>query len=405
MIPQVNLTSVMLTLALVVAGCGQKIEEIETELHSDSGIRGPAYSTLVSTFKDLTGKHAGIAKLIPYGQSAQGRELLMLRLGNPQASGPRPAIYFGATIHGDEFLGIEDKMPQWFLENRTTSPGVKKFFDAGGILYLVPIINPDGYDNRTRGNTTGQDLNRDYNGKEEGIANNFRNPETKNLVDALHADVTASGAQVRMTMDYHCCLGAFIYPWAHKRTRLPEPDLGEHKALAQKMAGYLGTNYRSGQVPDLVGYLASGSSSDYYYETFGARAFTFEGAEGTEVRNFAKHTTMWEGLLGMYAEGGNDGENPLRMAVTADYGNGSLLVKLSAKRAESMEVCLGNKTVCTGATAPLASTSTKTQVGDRLIFTMTQTISISDAAPTVTLIARDQEKRVIGQQSVRITRH
>lgn len=396
-----KLTSVAVSLALVA--CGGPGEEAETSLHSDSGIRGPTHSVLVSSFKELVSKHASLAKIIPYGQTAQGRELVMLRLGNPTASGSRPAIYFGGTIHGDEFLGIEDKMPQWFLENRATSPGVKKFFDAGGLLYLVPIINPDGYDNRKRANTTGQDLNRDYNGKEEGVSQNFRNPETKNLVDALHADVQASDAKVRMTMDYHCCIGAFIYPWAHKKTRLPEPDLSEHKALAQKMAADLGPSYRTGQVPDIVGYLASGSSSDYYYETFGARAFTFEGVEGSEDRNFAKHTSMWDSLLEKYAEGGQEGENPLRMALVSDYGSGRLLFKLSAKRAHSMEICHGDKTTCTGASAPVATSTTKTQVGDRLIFTLTETVSVPNAPSTLTLIARDQEKRMITQESVRIT--
>lgn len=387
-----------------LSACGRPLEDAESDLHSDSGIRGPAYSTYAASLKELAGKHAGFAKIVSYGQTAQGRELLMMRLGNPQATGSRNAIYFGGTIHGDEFLGVENNMPQWFLENRTTSPGVKKFFDAGGIMYLVPIINPDGYDNRTRANTTGTDLNRDYNGKTEGISNNFRNPETKNLVDALQADVQTSQAKVRMTMDYHCCLGAFIYPWAHKQTRLPEPDLSEHQKLAQKMAGFLGGNYKSGQVPDLVGYLASGSSSDYYYETFGARAFTLEGVQGVEDKNFSKHTTMWDDLLATFAGEASDGDNPLRMAITSDYGNGAFIVKLSAKRADSMEICMGDKSVCTGATAPVATTTAKTQIGDRLIFTMTQSIQISGTANTVTLIARDQTKRVIGQQSVRFSR-
>jgi hypothetical protein len=38
----------------------------------------------------------------------------------------------------------------------------KSFSTAGGIIFLVPIVNPDGYDGVRRENENGKDLNRDF---------------------------------------------------------------------------------------------------------------------------------------------------------------------------------------------------------------------------------------------------
>ena len=69
-----------------------------------------------------------------------------------RTAGPRPRIYLSAGIHGDEPAG-----PLALLELITA--GV---FDARATWFLCPLLNPAGFQARTRENQAGVDLNRDY---------------------------------------------------------------------------------------------------------------------------------------------------------------------------------------------------------------------------------------------------
>ena len=82
------------------------------------------------------------------GTSAQGRPILLYRLGAPTA--PRRVLVVGC-IHGDEcaafpVIGRLIRMPP--------PPGVE--------LWVVPSVNPDGRALGTRGNAHGVDLNRNF---------------------------------------------------------------------------------------------------------------------------------------------------------------------------------------------------------------------------------------------------
>lgn len=98
------------------------------------------------------------------GWSAEGR----LRFG------------FMGNMHGDEPVGREIALDvaRWVCERATTGPmsDAESTGDAGqaaeramarrlvreAALFIVPTVNPDGFESRTRGNTNGVDLNRNF---------------------------------------------------------------------------------------------------------------------------------------------------------------------------------------------------------------------------------------------------
>ena len=47
-----------------------------------------------------------------------------------------------------------------------------------------------------------------------------------------------------------------------------------------------------------LGYLANGTSQDYYYAKHGTLAFTFEGRYGSEDERLPEHVAMWDGIFG-----------------------------------------------------------------------------------------------------------
>jgi hypothetical protein len=401
-------------LAASFVACGPTAlqnEEAYSRVHSDSGIDGPSFAGIVDELKNLERAHPTVAKVLNYGTSVRGAQLTVIRIMKegitPAGGGKRPAVMITGTIHGDEFLDIENRLPRFFLENQT-KPGVAAFLAAGGAIYVAPILNPDGYASDRRENDRGQDLNRDFDMKLAGKSG-FKHPETKGLLDFLKAEQTALNWDLKLTLDYHCCVGALIYPWGHSETRqLPAAELAEHKRLANKMLGRFG-NYPSGQAYQIVGYTAVGASDDWFHETFGATSFTFEGAQGRENRNFQKHTDMWDELLADKAGPAGTGgvvvpvtgvDQSLFLAVAADLGGGQLRLAVAGQGAQSIGLCRGAADACrAGSSAVVVRFVQGRPVGDRVVFSDGAAVTVA-AGETWTLLSYDAAGAVKGARAV-----
>ncbi len=121
-------------------------------------------------------------RMVQIAETIEHRAVNMLIIGNPAppataaAISDRPAYAVNCNVHGNEPSGRE----ACFIMARelafTTDPRMLDILSRITIL-LVPSINADGRAHNTRGNTTGQDLNRDY-------ANITQN-ETKGFVAML----------------------------------------------------------------------------------------------------------------------------------------------------------------------------------------------------------------------------
>ncbi len=208
-----------------------------------------------------------------------------------------PAILISGSTHGDEYLNIEDRLPEWFLKEGIHDPAVQPFFQAGGMVYIVPIFNPDGYEARQRGNSTGQDLNRDFTVKQANFTG-FKHIETQAIRDLMVTQLHTYQQKLVLTMDYHCCIGAALYPYSFDPSpSVPASDLARFKSAGQVIKRAFGSDFPVGRTPDILGYNAIGTSKDFYYESFGALSFTYEGEHLKEKNKFSQHTQMWKGLI------------------------------------------------------------------------------------------------------------
>lgn len=283
-------------LSLSFIGCSAP--ETHSQEHSDSAIYGPAYSKVLASLTTVEKSYQKLVKVIKYGTSLEGRDLTVVKLDlRPETTGERPAVLITGATHGDEYLNIVDRMPAWFAENHTRQPGVSQYLEKGGVIYIVPIFNPDGYENRTRENSKGHDLNRDFDVLPLRSIK-FSQSETKSLTRFLDQEIRENNLDLRITMDYHCCQGSLVYPWGYTKSSLPADALERHIAVADSMKKYISPRYVSGATYELLGYLSQGSSKDYYYARYGALAFTFEGIIRDEAKNFERHTSWWNALLG-----------------------------------------------------------------------------------------------------------
>ena len=292
-----------LILAFGVLGLGlAPVARAELELFSDSGIDGPPYREIYDNMGALAAQSSNWATVADYGVTPGGQDMRLIKIQAPGANrqNPRPAVLISGSTHGNEYLNIEDRLPQWFLENRRTSAGLTRFLNAGGVVYIIPIVNPDGYDRDTRGNNNGVDLNRDFDLIPTGDTG-FREVETRSLAEFLERDFSAENVELKVSVDYHCCDGSLLFPWSYTMDALPADVYDGHMAIAQAMLNDIDRTYRYGSTGQILGYTPRGTSKDYYFARFGALSFTFEGNYRTEHQRFAAHTVWWDHIFGQVA--------------------------------------------------------------------------------------------------------
>lgn len=101
--------------------------------------------------------------------------------------GPRPRVYLSAGIHGDEPappLALLRLMQEGFFDTRCT-------------WFVCPLLNPTGFLRRTRENSAGIDLNRDYKdprtAEVQAHVRWLRHQPNFDLILCLHEDWEAKG--------------------------------------------------------------------------------------------------------------------------------------------------------------------------------------------------------------------
>lgn len=270
----------------------------------DSLIEGPSFIEIQRKMKRLRKDFPSQVELLNYGKSIEGRDLIVIRISSTQEkANPKlsDAVLITGATHGNEFLDIAHKLPRAFLQSGSRVPAAEKFLQAGGVIYVVPIFNPDGYAHDIRRNSAGVDLNRDFDLKTPNrFLSRFTQPETRNFVQFLKKDLQDRNLNLRLTYDYHCCYGsrsAILFPYSYRVSRLPKVDYDRHVYLANQLRKAYGKNFKYGSTYEVLGYTGSGTSKDYYYQNFDALAFTFEGAQGKENRRLDQHLLAWETLF------------------------------------------------------------------------------------------------------------
>lgn len=271
------------------------------EAEGYSGIDGPAYELIQRELQSLKSEFPELVRVESYGKTVKGREISVIKIGQLTPIGARPlrgkAVVISGSTHGDEYLNLEDRLPRRFLQAYAAGelPSLNRYIDDGGLIYIVPIFNPDGYMARQRENARGADLNRDFSIRAANH-NAFKQPESTALSLYVEKESARENVQIQMTLDYHCCIGALLYPWSFAKppvAPIPERDRQLHEEIGHAMIGIFGNKYKFGQTPVVLGYSAIGTTKDYYYEKYGSTSFTFEGRYGVEDKNLAKHVQLW----------------------------------------------------------------------------------------------------------------
>lgn len=124
----------------------------------------PTPTEIGTILSSLAVQHADICRLNSIGRTSEGRDLWMVRISdNPDAEEDEPGVLFMGGFHGDEPPGTILCLDFIYLllENYGQDAAITDLVNDLEI-WVLPLMNPDGYAAGTRYTSEGADLNRSF---------------------------------------------------------------------------------------------------------------------------------------------------------------------------------------------------------------------------------------------------
>ena len=226
------------------------------------------YSDMTTELQDLASQHADRMTLESIGVSVRDRSLWCARIEDASVEGAKLELYYDGGHHGNEYLGTE--LGMLLVHRLLESPDDPLVAEvlSRSVVWVTPMVNPDGNTRDQRNNANGVDLNRNYPfsfvpGGSHGDSP-ASEPETRANVDFM------TGAGLDLYITGHTGTRALIYPWGDRESPCPDQPMYERFRGIAEAAGV--TYGQSG--PTL--YISEGTSEDFAYGALGVPGFTFE---------------------------------------------------------------------------------------------------------------------------------
>jgi hypothetical protein len=261
---------------LVALGYSPRVTVVDYQAWADSvQLAYRTYAQVCSTMAALAGDYPLICRLETLGFSVQNRAILMLRVtDNPQVEETEPEFRILGPHHGDEKMGAEIALSflQYVLASYDTSTSIRTMVDSTEI-WVIPIVNVDGFVLNQRENANDVDLNRDYGYRWSGMGSSpgpFSQPETRLIRQHCIEN------NICVEFAYHWYAAYVNYLWDNHPA--DPPDSGFIAALARQ---YADSTYGSSttQLEPTNGYdwyEVDGSCQDASFGLFGGIAYTIE---------------------------------------------------------------------------------------------------------------------------------
>ncbi|MDQ2986568.1 MAG: hypothetical protein M3R13_07585 [Armatimonadota bacterium] len=257
---------------------------------------------IMAQYEEWRAAYPSLIQREQIGTSHLGRPIWVYRLHNPNGVFPETGVFIHGAIHAREWISPPTCMyvfESMLKEALTSSAGWELITRYE--LSVVPVLNPDGYahtwstfrmwrKNRrdNGGGVYGVDLNRNYSKGWGGQGSSgdpgsdtyrgpfaFSEPEVACVRDYLNARTAT--VPFNFIIDYHSYGEYVLYPWSY--TFNPAPDAARLHAVGTQynnaMIASGGHSYQVGQGSTTL-YIAAGTSKDFYYDQYGADAFTVE---------------------------------------------------------------------------------------------------------------------------------
>ncbi|KQC13839.1 MAG: hypothetical protein APR63_07210 [Desulfuromonas sp. SDB] len=239
-----------------------------------------SYTETNNILRNYATTYSNICVLDSIGQSYQGRWIYCLKISdNPGYEDPsEPGVLFDGLHHSREWATIEVILfyADTLLTGYGSDPDITNLVNNNEI-WLIPIMNPDGYEydypgqnmwrknRKPFGGSTGTDLNRNYNGALNGDpdgdwgvvppnASMSNNPSSTTFCGAYAGWGDAvywmmefyRNHDINANITYHSYAEEIIWPWAYN-TSIKTPDSTAYEFIANQLSSRIqrlnGGNY------------------------------------------------------------------------------------------------------------------------------------------------------------------
>lgn len=268
-------------------------------------------------------EHPSIARKISIGRSYQGREIWGIKLTGNVAAGSqgKPEVVIDALIHARERASTE--LAIYMIELLADNYGLDTKFGRRvtaildtRVVYVIPILNPDGAVYDFKGGTfhqwrknrqpipnssaIGIDLNRNFGFKWNCCGGSSGNPysdfyrgpsawyapETRALRDFINSRVLDGRQRITEHLSLHSAARLVLWPYGYTKTNVPSTmTADDHRvfvALGHGMADRNG--YTAQQGSDL--YVVDGDAGDWAYHQHRIFAMVIEMTKGGAKRYY-----------------------------------------------------------------------------------------------------------------------
>ncbi len=224
-------------------------------------------------------EYGSLAQRHIIGTSVQGRQIWAIKISdNVNAEEDEPEFKYVSAMHGDEIVSVKMCMMliEYLLTNYGVDPQATNIVDEVE-LWIVPLMNPDGYDRslRTRTNALGMDLNRDFPDYGEPNTPIGREPETQAIM-VWTADHTFTASA-----NFHCGALVMNYPFDNYDSGSNlTPDDAEFIWMSEKYSYYnqpmWNGEWYHGRTNGADWYVVHGGMQDWNYHFEGCNEITIE---------------------------------------------------------------------------------------------------------------------------------
>lgn len=190
----------------------------------------PTYEEITAELKGLAAKYPQIMKLSSIGKSVEGRELWVIKISdNVETDEVEPEFKYISSMHGDEITGRE--LTRFWVKDILEGYGKdQKITDLvnNSEIFVMPSMNPDGSEKRTRGNANYVDLNRNFPDwtSASTVLEAPTQPETQAVMDFQKS------RQFSLSANFHGGAVVVNYPWDATYERHPLDSLLQEMSLA-----------------------------------------------------------------------------------------------------------------------------------------------------------------------------
>ncbi len=254
------------------------------------------YTTLVSDLKQLNTTYPDLIELFTaqdrYGLSdcKDGYKIWVARITNEKLGFDKPEVLFIGGHHGDEPISVDAPyyLIEFLVQNYDSDPFIRYLVDHREI-YVMPVVNPYGWEHDNRYDGNDQDVNRDYPYGKSGVQ-----PHSDGIpISTVGARSVAEFMKDHLfilSLSWHSGQHLIYYAWGspvHNTPPYESPDNMAYFGVAKQMSNFAGGDDKYLFEPANNQLPAAGAWSDYAYAATWDTEYLTSGFETPGARSLA----------------------------------------------------------------------------------------------------------------------